>query len=249
MSLQIHFWEGGESSVLDRPPSPDVQSTEVMEKLGAQGQAIPGGILPAMKLHQRLDSAGVYERLEQFDPRRRRMLQTYLTTPKSAGVIGKEEGIQTRQQANQLIRSTFDIAFFALPEDQRAEYGNDPNVAWQTSAAQKTHTKGETIKEALDERRNPDTEKIEFSDTHIAHLSEAATKRWEREREAQRAAQSENTSGNVSPTQFTTSGRRILKPSSSSDKPKPMFRKIGEEWMQEKQPEDQPSEEPDPPGR
>ncbi len=164
--------------ILDSHSRSGTMSAELMEKLTGQlgkNEVISPPISDAMKLHQRLERAGGYERLE-FDPRRRVMLQKYLTTPKSAGVIGEEEGIQNRQQAHQLIRSAMDVAFSALPEDQRAEYDNNPAVAWRPIAEEKTHTKGEKIKEALDERKNPETGKIEFSDTHLANLKEAITK-------------------------------------------------------------------------
>jgi len=172
-------------SVLDNTSNSATLSPELMEKLIGQGQAIPGEISPAMKLHQRLESAGAYERVGQLrdGDRRRRMLQNYLTTPKSAGVIGEEEGIQNRTIAHQLIRSAMDVAFFALPEDQLTEYDNNPEVAWRISAEQKTHTKGERIKETLDERRNPDTGKVEFSETHKQNVAAANQRRGQEIRE------------------------------------------------------------------
>src|SRR5260370_24859180 len=69
-----------------------------------------------------------------------------------------------------------DVGFYGLREDKRAEYDNKHAVAWRPIAEEKTHTKGEKIKEALDERKNPETGKIEFSDTHLANLKEAITK-------------------------------------------------------------------------
>ena len=178
--------ERGGSSVLDFTPSSATLTPEPMGIVEGSGQGIPGVFSPAQRLDQQLESAGAYERVEQLrdGARRRRMLQNYITTPKSAADIGEDEGIQNRTIAHQLIRSAMDVAFFALPEDQRAaDYDNNPEVAWRISAEQKTHTKGEKIKEALDKYRNPETGKVEFSETHRQNVTAANQRRGEQIRE------------------------------------------------------------------
>lgn len=145
-------------------------------------QAIPEEISPRMKLHQRLESGGGYERLEEFDPRRRRMLQTYLTTEKTLSEIAQEEGL-SKTQAHQQIHAGMDVAFFELPEDQRAEYGNDPANAIKTRTAQQTNAKSERISQAADKRKNPDTGKIDISESQRDSIGQAATRRWQQYRE------------------------------------------------------------------
>ncbi len=158
-----------------------------MRKLGEaiQGVKVPGAIeiSPAMKLHQRLERVGAYERLRQLDPRRATLLQTYLTTEKSIADAGKEAGLQSRTQAHQLIHSSLEVAFFALPEQERAEYGNDPTNALRLRTAQQTQAKSERIKEAHDRRRNSDTGKVEISATQRLHVTEANQRRGKQIRE------------------------------------------------------------------
>lgn len=151
-----------------------------MRKLKEAIQRVPvptGEPTPAMKLHQRLESAGAYDRLRQLDPRRATLLQTYLTTEKSAAEAGKEVGIGNRIQAHELIHSSMEVAFFALSEEERAAYENNPAKALQTRSKMQTQAKIERLKDAQSKRpRNPETGKIEISDTHKQHLTEAVTK-------------------------------------------------------------------------
>src|SRR5205807_712901 len=125
----------------------EIITADKMKKLGEAIQRVqlPGEPSPAMKLHQRLERAGAYERLRQLDSRRATLLQTYLTTEKPALDIGKEIGIRSRSRATELLHSAIEIAFFALPEDERAAYSNSPTVALQTRSKQQTQTKSERL--------------------------------------------------------------------------------------------------------
>jgi hypothetical protein len=110
---------------------------------------------PAMMLHQRLENAGAYERLKQLDPRRATLLQTYLTTEMPVKELGMLPGVglRSRGQTQTLLHSSMDIAFFALPQQERAEYDNNPANALKTRSAQQTQTKSERITEANKTRR------------------------------------------------------------------------------------------------
>ncbi len=153
---------------------------EYMEKLQQQIETSA-----AMRLDQRLERAGAYERLTQLDPRGAAMLQTYLTTEKSMSEVGKEVGLRSRTSAHQIIHSSMEIAFSALPEEERAEYDNDPTAALRTRSAQQTKTKGERIREAHSHLpRNPETGKIQFPKSQIDRMSASQTLRQRREHQA-----------------------------------------------------------------
>jgi len=214
-----------------------LQSDDMGLEGSIQGVKPPVEPTPAMKLHQQLKDAGAYERLGQVDPRRGRMLQTYLTTEKSTEDIGKEIGL-SRSRSTELLHSAMDIAFFALREEDRAEYNNNPANALRTITAQRRQKNLEQFQQS---HRNEETGKIEFSETHRQRLTEANLRRWENAREEQKAAQSENNSQNVSPNQFTTSGRRDLVAPTPSSNLHELMKKLGEA-KQGNQTEDQPSE-------
>lgn|GEM_PF-4343346 len=186
------FKTGERRRNLDSHRSSDILPTAPMgrsreAKQGIQPEIEPRKISPGMKLHQQLESARAYDRLNQFDARRAKMLQTYLTTEKSISEIAQEEGL-SKTQAHQQIHASMDVAFFTLPEDQRAEYDNNPEVAFQTRSMQQTQTKSERLKEAHSNRpKNADTGKIVFSETHRQRLTEGNLRRWQREREAAQA--------------------------------------------------------------
>jgi len=160
-----------------------LKSSTITEHMGRVARAevtviappVPGEITPAMKLHQRLERAGAYEKL---DARRRAMLQTYLTTETPIPDLGKlsEVQLKSRSLLTGLLHSGMEDAFNALPETERAAYDNNPAVALQTRSRQQTQTKGEKIKDALNKYRNPESGKVEFSENHRQHRAEAVKK-------------------------------------------------------------------------
>ncbi len=166
---------------LDYLRSPDILSAERMRELGGRIEKI-GEISPAMKLHQRLESSGAYAKL---DPRRRAMLQTYLSTETPITDLGKlpEVGLKSKPRLIELLHSGMEVAFYNLPQDIQQKYGT-PENALRTRTVQQTQTKSERLKQSHSRRKkNSDTGKIEFSDTHHAHIKEGATRRWQRYRE------------------------------------------------------------------
>lgn len=108
-------------------------------------QEVPPQLQASYQLHQRLEIAGAYERLRQLDPRRATLLQTYLTTEKNVKEVGAEAGFRSRTRAQELLYSSMEVAFFALPEEERAEYGNNPATALQTRSKLQTETKSKRI--------------------------------------------------------------------------------------------------------
>ncbi len=170
---------------LEKLNSNGVISDARMRKLGEAIQGLqPREISPAMTLHQRLEGGGGYERLRQLDPRRAILLQTYLTTDKSALDAGKEVGLNSRSRSTELLHSAMELAFFTLPENERAEYDNNPAKALQTRSRQQTQTKRNRLKEAHSNRpKNQDTGKIEYSATHKENIAAANQRRGKAYRE------------------------------------------------------------------
>lgn len=131
---------------------------------------------PSFMLHKRLEGAGAYERL---DTRRRSLLQTYLTTENPIQDLGylPEVQLKSRPLLSNLAHSAMKDAFNELPESERADYDNDPEVAFRTRSAQKTELSVERHQEALDELRNPETGKVEYSETHRQNTTASNQKR------------------------------------------------------------------------
>jgi hypothetical protein len=120
-----------------------------MEEVHGVSQEIPPQLQASYQLHQRLEMAGAYDRLKQIDPRRATLLAMYLTTEKNVKEIGEETGFRSRTRAQECLYSSINIAFFALPEQERAEYGNNPATALQTRSTVQTQTKSEKISKTL----------------------------------------------------------------------------------------------------
>lgn len=147
----------------------------------------PEVIPPYVKLHNQIEQAGAYNLLS---PERAKLLQTYLTTDSTMTDIKKAEGFKSVSGLHSNIYTSLERIWEHIPEDVRQEYGSAKD-AIKTKSAHHSEFSRRRIKQRLDKLGRADVEKVEFKDTHKTHLSEAASRRWEREREARRAAQAE----------------------------------------------------------
>jgi len=107
-------------------------------------QEVPPQLQASYQLHHRLEMSGAYERLEQLDPRRSILLRTYLTSDKPVKDIAAELGIGN-STAKFMVHTSMEVAFFTLPEEQRAEYDNSPLTALQVRSTVQTKTKSDRV--------------------------------------------------------------------------------------------------------
>ncbi len=134
----------------------------------------------ACLLHCQLKYAGAYEILTQITPQGAVLLDAYLMTSESVWDIGKLLGLTSQTRSHELLHSSMAIAFPALPEHIRKEYGNNPKNALKVRTSYQTPTKSKRIKDDHSQRhKNPETGKIEISDIQRKHMKEGAKRRWQ----------------------------------------------------------------------
>jgi hypothetical protein len=203
---------------------------------------------PSVKLWQAVDvanrQAAVQRGTPLLDESRQQVLRNYLTTQASLTDLIPLAGVSTKQGVHDQLRRDMGRVFEYLPEEVRAKY-ETPEDALREKTATPTELTIRKQKQGLDKLGRADIDKIEFSDEHRKNLLEAQARRSQAIREGTYEGRpvgrprNENVTANQS---VTDTGRRSLKPRSSSPTLYSEFMRKSKEAKEGIQPEDQPSE-------
>ena len=166
-----------------------------------------------VQLHQQLDAAGAYERIQ--DPQKRQFLQTFLSTNKSMGDIARAtNGEWSLAGVSKSLHISMRTVFPLLPVKTQEQFEGqaekamrdvitDPvkeaarrekiKAGWQIEKP-RHHTQNARKKPGEGKRaRRQETQPRVFSDTHKTNITNANLRRWARYHDEKAQAQRAST--------------------------------------------------------
>lgn len=150
---------------------------KVPDIMASQQQA--DEFLPLKPLHLAAERSGAYL---YIDERRERLTRIYLTTEANMSDLRVIAGVSSIETVRYLLTTSLETLFEHLPQDIQERYKSAKEALQLKTRTQSRYSR-QRISDALSKKYAGT-----FSQTHKEHLSEAAAKRWQRDREARQAS-------------------------------------------------------------